>query len=322
MTTDSGTLAVPPSEINRIAFLGTPVEAAVALRALAAADFDIATVVTQPDRRRGRGSKLDPSPVKAAAIELGLPVAHDLSQLREPVSGEDPTTPVAGSTPDDPPIEPLEVDLGVVVAYGRIIPVSVLSRVPMVNIHFSLLPRWRGAAPVERAILAGDTHTGVCLMEVAEGLDEGGIYAQVEVEIGSTETATDLRARLAQIGADLLVERLRAGLGPATPQVGETTYAAKLDRGEFRLRWDRPAEELVRVVRLGRAWATFRDRRLGIEEAAVVPGSGPPGRLDGLRVATPDGCVELRTVKPEGRRAMAATDWSNGVKPEPGECLG
>ncbi len=141
-------LARPPVEVARVAFLGTPIESVVALRALAAAGFEIPLVVTQPDRRRGRGGKLLASPVKEAAQELDLAVAHDLADLS------------AG-----------QVDLGVVVAYGRIIPVSVLTELAMVNIHFSLLPRWRGAAPVERAILAGDTRTGVCLMEVAAGLD-------------------------------------------------------------------------------------------------------------------------------------------------------
>lgn len=298
MTTTESRLLEPPSEIERIVFLGTPNESVVALRALAGAGFDIASVVTQPDRRRGRGSKLDPSPVKAAAIELGLPVTHTLEGLAEE-----------------------EVDLGVVVAYGRIIPPALLYRLPMVNIHFSLLPRWRGAAPVERAILAGDERTGVCLMEVAEGLDEGGVYARREVEIGAEETAGELRARLSAIGADLLVERLRSGLGPAEPQIGDVTTAAKLDRSEFRLDFERPAVELHRVVRLGRAWATFRESRLGILSARLHPGSGPPGAIDGPVIATPDGSLELIEVRPEGRRAQPVVDWLNGAQPEPGECL-
>ncbi len=298
MPDPEGQLATPPERIERIAFLGTPDESVVALRALAEAGFEIATVVTQPDRRRGRGSKLDPSPVKRAAVELGLDVVHDLDGLLD-----------------------LGVDLGVVVAYGRIIPAPILHHLAMVNIHFSLLPRWRGAAPVERAILAGDERTGVCLMEVAEGLDTGGVYARSEVEIDPEETAAELRSRLAVIGADLLVEHLRAGLAPAEPQVGEATYAAKLDRDEFRLDLTRPAIDLHRTIRLGRAWATFRDRRLGIRSARLRPGSGPAGRLDGAFVATPDGCLELVEVQPEGRRAQPATDWLNGVQPTPGECL-
>jgi methionyl-tRNA formyltransferase len=299
MSPSDVSLASPPDQIRRVAFLGTPDEAVVALRALVEAGFEVATVVTQPDRRRGRGARLDPSPVKAAALELGLDVAHDLSGLVE-----------------------LDVDLGVVVAYGRIIPVAVLGELAMVNIHFSLLPRWRGAAPVERAILAGDDRTGVCLMEVAEGLDEGGVYARVEVDIGPDESAADLRARLARIGARLLVERLQAGLGPARPQVGEVTYAAKLDRDEFRLDLTRPADEQLRVVRLGRAWTTFRGRRLGVLDARLRPGSGQPGAIDGPVVATPSGSLELIEVKPEGRRAQSVADWLNGARPLPGERLG
>lgn len=298
MQPSDGPLATPPDEIRRLAFLGTPHEAVVALRALADAEFEIPMVVTQPDRRRGRGSKLDPSPVKAAALDLGLEVAHDLTPLTE-----------------------LDVDLGVVVAYGRIIPTSLLQRIPMVNIHFSLLPRWRGAAPVERAILAGDQRTGVCLMEVAKGLDEGGIYATAEVDIEPDEQATALRARLADIGADLLVKHLRAGLGPAEPQVGEPTYASKLERDEFRLDFTRPAVEAHRTIRLGRAWTTFRGQRLAILDARLAAGSGEPGRLDGDLVTTPDGSLRLIEVKPEGRRAQAVADWLNGAQPQPGETL-
>lgn len=299
MTDAEAPLAAPPERIERIVFLGTPDESVVALRALHRAGFEIASVVTQPDRRRGRGSKLDPSPVKAAALELDLPVVHDLDGVLDHGA-----------------------DLGVVVAYGRIIPKRVLQRLAMVNIHFSLLPRWRGAAPVERAILAGDTTTGVCLMEVAEGLDEGGVYAKTEITLGPEDTSAELRARLADIGAELLVERLRAGLGPAEPQAGEITHAAKIDRDEHRLDFERPAVELHRVVRLGRAWTSFRGRRLGILAARLRPGSGQPGTIDGSMVATPDGMLELVEVRPEGRRSQPVTDWLNGAKPEPGERLG
>ncbi|MEM7271553.1 MAG: methionyl-tRNA formyltransferase [Actinomycetota bacterium] len=294
-------LADPPSDIRRLAFLGTPAVAAVSLRALVEAGFEVPIVVTRADKRRGRGGAVQPSPVKEAANELGLPATDRLEDLAE--------------------LDDRAVDLGVVVAYGRIIPVSLLARIPMVNVHFSLLPRWRGAAPVERAILAGDTRTGVCLMAVSEGLDEGGVYATETLDIGPEESAVELRARLADRGADLLVRSLRAGLGPAEPQVGEVTYAAKLDRSEARLDFERPAVEAHRTIRVGRAWAEFRDRRVGIEAARVVDGDGPPGLLDGTAVATPDGRLELVTVKPEGKRSMSAADWINGIRPEPGERL-
>jgi len=299
VSTEEVGLAKPPATIERIVFLGTPDESVVALEALHRAGFDIASVITQPDRRRGRGSKLDPSPVKRAAIDLGLPVAHDLDAILDHGA-----------------------DLGVVVAYGRIIPARILQHLAMVNIHFSLLPRWRGAAPVERAILAGDDRTGVCLMEVAKGMDEGGVYARAEIDLGLEDTAASLRADLSRIGADLLVERLQAGLGPAEPQTGEVTHAAKLGAEDFRLDFDRPAIEAHRIVRLGRAWTTFRDRRFGVLAARLHPGSGEPGAIDGPVISTPDGSLELLEVRPEGRRAQSAIDWLNGAKPESGERLG
>ncbi len=156
------------------------------LRALVAAGFDVALVVTRPDKRRGRRGDLSPSPVKAAAVELGLPVSHDVDD-------------VLGTG----------ADLGVVVAFGRIIKPHVLAALPMVNLHFSLLPRWRGAAPVERAILAGDERTGVCVMEVVDELDAGGVYRRAEVPVGD-RTADELRAELVAVGTDLLVDTLAA----------------------------------------------------------------------------------------------------------------
>ena len=306
--TETPVLAAPPAEIKRIVFLGTPIESAVALRAVVEAGFDIPLVITRPDRRRGRGSSLVPSPVKAEAIELGLAVEHDLTSLDPGGSLDDPARPI---------------DLGVVVAFGRIIPSALLQRMAMVNIHFSLLPRWRGAAPVERAILAGDERTGVCLMEVAEGLDEGGIYAQVEISMSPEDTAAELRARLAKVGAELLVEHLRSGLGPPHNQVGEPVYAHKLQREEFRLDFSQPAVVAHRVVRIGRAWTTFRGKRLGVEAASVSPTtSGAYGELQGTTVSTPDGGLRLITVKPEGRQAGAADQWVNGARLEPGERLG
>src|SRR4029077_17512102 len=182
----------------RLAFLGTPEAAVPALRALVEDGHDIAVVITQPDRKRGRGGALVPSPVKAAAVELGLPVEHDV----DAVLGKG-------------------VELGVVVAFGKLGKAHVHDEVPMVNVHFSLLPRWRGAAPLERAILAGDSETGVCLMELEEGLDTGPVYACESLPIGPEETAADLRARLVDAGTELLVRALRAGLGTPTPQDGE-----------------------------------------------------------------------------------------------------
>jgi len=215
------------------------------------------------------------------------------------------------------------VELGVVVAFGRLIKPDVLERVPMVNLHFSLLPRWRGAAPVERAILAGDTETGVCLMALEAGLDTGPVYRRQRVAIGPEETAEELRARLVEVGTGLLVDALRSGLGQPTPQEGEVTYAAKLQPGELRLDWSRPADEPHRVVRLGRAWTTFRGRRLLVLRASVVDGRPAPATLEDLVVGTGDGRgLALAVVQPEGRAPLAAAAWRNGARPRPGERLG
>jgi methionyl-tRNA formyltransferase len=218
----------------------------------------------------------------------------------------------------------------VVVAYGRIIPVAVLERLPMVNLHFSMLPRWRGAAPVERAILEGDGETGVCLMAVEAGLDTGGIYAEDTTEIRDDETADELRTRLVTLGCRLLEKHLADGLhGLPVPrdQVGTPTYAEKIRPGELELHWERTAVELDRVVRVGRAWTLFRGRRLGVvrtrEVAPTDGGPAPTGTLEGADVVAGGGTrLRLVTVHPEGRRPVDATDWLHGVHPAAGERLG
>ncbi len=298
-------LAQPPAGPGpfRLAYLGTPAAAVPPLEALLAAGHDVRLVVTQPDRRRGRGATLAPSPVKEAALAAGVPV----SERVDDVVG-------AGA------------DLGVVVAFGRLIKPNVLERVPMVNLHFSLLPRWRGAAPVERAILAGDTETGVCVMRLEEGLDTGPVYATERVPIGDDETADELRARLVAIGTSMLVDLLDRGLPEPVPQAGEATYAAKVEPGEHRLDWTLRAEQAARLVRLGHAWTTFRGRRLGVVRArpggAVVAGA-EPGTLAGTTVVCGDGAaLDLLEVKPEGRGVQPAAAWRNGARPAPGERLG
>ena len=286
-----------------MAFLGTPEAAVPPLRALVGAGHEVAVVVTQPDRRRARGGALVPTPVKWEAMELDLPVTDRVDDVLD-----------AG------------VELGVVVAFGRLIRPHVLQRVPMVNVHFSLLPRWRGAAPVERAILAGDEVTGVCLMALEEGLDTGPIYASERVSIGPEETAEELRSRLVEIGTGLLVHHLRVGLGRAQPQVGEPTHAAKIDPDELALDWTWPSERLHRVIRVGRAWTTFRGRRFIVERArrasvAELP-VGRPGSLSRTIVRTGDGVLELVTVRPEGKGAQPAKAWLQGARPGPDERLG
>ncbi len=261
------------------------------------------------DTRRGRGGASGPSPVRQLALDLGLPTA-------------DSAAAVAGSG----------ADLGVVVAYGRLVPAAVLAAVPMVNLHFSLLPRWRGAAPVERAILAGDERTGVCLMRLDEGLDTGPVLSLAEVAIGEGEPASALRQRLAAAGTPLLLAALAAApasLAAGAPQLGEATYAAKITPDELRLAWDRPADMLDRVVRVGRAHTTFRGRRLLVHESRPLPDGAAgaplgPGRLarDG-RVGTGEGTLQLVEVQLEGRARQPATAFLAGARlPPAGELLG
>jgi methionyl-tRNA formyltransferase len=301
----------------RLAFLGTPAAAVPSLRALVGAGHEVVLVVSRADARRSRRGDPEPSPVKAAALELGIPVST------RPADAAD-----AGA------------ELGVVVAYGRLVRPEVLARLAMVNVHFSLLPRWRGAAPVERALLAGDATTGVCLMALEETLDTGGTYRCAEVAIGAEETADELRARLAGIGADLLVTALAEGLGEPRPQVGEVTYAAKIDPVELHLDWTAPTALLHRTVRVGRAWTTFRGRRLIIVAATPAGGTpdpgkvagadgigffspaGAPGTLEDDLVVTGDGALRLVSVQPEGRRPQPVDEWRRGVRQRPGERLG
>jgi len=214
----------------------------------------------------------------------------------------------------------------------------VLDRLAFVNMHFSLLPRWRGAAPVERAILAGDRRTGVCLMGLEETLDTGGVFRRAAIDIGGDETLDELRGRLVELGTGLLLDALAEGFGPPEAQVGEPTLAAKIDPAELRLDWARPAVELHRVVRLGRAWTTFRDRRLLVRHArlpAARPAAGvavpaapvpAPGTIDdaagSVLVATGEGWLELVEVQPEGRGRQPAAQWRRGSRLAPGERLG
>jgi methionyl-tRNA formyltransferase len=294
----------------RLAYLGTPAMAVPPLRALAGAGHDIVLCVTRPDKRRGRGARTMPSPVKQAAIELGIPVSHDLREVTS--SG---------------------AELAVVVAYGRIIPAAVLEEVPMVNLHFSLLPRWRGAAPVERAILAGDRETGVCLMKIEEGLDIGPVYAVRAVSLDDEVTLEEVRVRLVEVASALTVELLAdglRGLPEPQPQRGEPTMAEKITGQDLHLDWRAPAAQLKRVVRLGHAWTTFRGKRLVVLDAAVEDteersggGAGDEaGVLHGAAVTTGRGDLVLRQVQPESRSPMSADEWLRGVRPAEGERLG
>ena len=273
---------------RRLAYFGTPAMAVPPLRALVDAGHEVALVVTREDKRRGRGGTLSPSPVKAAALELGLPVSHDVDD-------------VLG----------MGIELGVVVAFGQLIRPHVLAEVPMVNLHFSLLPRWRGAAPVERALLAGDAETGVCLMQLEEGLDTGPVFSTRHVPIGARTTAAELRDELVAVGTRQLVDALAAPLGEPVPQHGDPVYAAKIRPDELRIDWSRPVAEIDRLVRLGGAWTTFRGKRVKVHVAELgEPSPGTP-------LATPG--LVLHTVQPEGKGPMAFVDFVRGARPQPDE---
>lgn len=288
----------------RIAFFGSPEASVAPLRALAGAGHDVALVVTQPDRRRGRGGALVASPVKQAALDLGLEVRTP-DKARELV--------------DD--VRALGLDLAVVVAFGQLLPTALLDAVPngFVNLHFSLLPRWRGAAPVERAILAGDTETGVCLMQIEPSLDTGPVYACERVTIGAHETAGELKARLVDVGTRMLVAQL-PGVPDATPvpQSGETTYAEKLDVAEFALDPSSDAAVLDRLVRAGNprpgAWLTVDGQRLKVWRAHATDATVDVGVIDrDARLGTASGALALDEVQPAGKRAMDARAWRRGV---------
>jgi methionyl-tRNA formyltransferase len=295
----------------RLVFFGTPADAVPALEALHAAEHDIALVVTQPDTRRGRGSDESPSPVREAAEALGIPVLT-------PQKSQEVVDDVAASG----------AEVGIVVAFGQLLPPALLDAVPhgFVNVHFSLLPRWRGAAPVERAVLAGDRETGVCIMALEAGLDTGPVYARERTPIGSSETAGELRTRLVGIGAELLVDTLpRVPTAIPEPQSGTPTYADKLTVEEFELDWEQSAEDLARVVRAGNprpgAWTTDHGARLKVWRVRALSAciDAEPGTVFGhTRVATGEGALELVEVQPEGRRAMDANAWLAGRRaPDP-----
>lgn len=295
-------LAPVPEQPRRLVYLGTPEMAVPPLQALVADGFDVALVVTGADKRRGRGGDVSPSPVKRAALDLDLTVSHRVEDVLE-----------------------VGADLGVVVAYGRLIRRPVLERLAMVNIHFSLLPRWRGAAPVERALLAGDTETGTCLMQLEEGLDTGPVFDTVRVPIRPRATVDELRHELVAAGTEQLLRCLRRGLTGPTPQLGEPTYASKLGADDFRIDWSRSADEIDRQVRLGGAWTTFRGRRLMIraatpDDAPVVSGSA--GSMTGLAVRCGQGALRLDVVQPEGKAPMNARSWANGARPDTDSVLG
>jgi methionyl-tRNA formyltransferase len=293
----------------RLVYMGTPDFAVPALKALIDAGHEIICVYSQPPRRAGRGRKARPSPVQSFAESQGIPV-------RTPKSLRDPDAQAAFAE--------FEIDAAVVAAYGLILPPPILTtpRLGCLNIHASLLPRWRGAAPIHRAILAGDAETGITIMQMDEGLDTGGILRAKSVPISSTTTASDLHDALAIIGGDMVVEALD-GLAAKTltvtpqPETG-VTYADKLDREEGRLDWTRPAAYLARAVRAFTpwpgAWFEYENARIKVLDACQETGSAPPGTIidDRLTIACGEGALRLLTVQRSGRGPVDTASFLHG----------
>jgi len=300
----------------RIIFMGSAELACPCLEALARSPHhEIVAVITQPDKPKGRDLKLSPPPVKVAAQKLGLPVEQPPS-LKEPSAQE--------------ALRVLQPDLIVVVAYGQILPRVVLELPPRgcINVHASLLPRWRGASPIQHAILAGDRETGVTTMFLNERLDAGDIILQRSEPIRADDTSGTLHDRLAKIGADLLVETLRLDPPPRRPQdESQATYARKLNKEDGRVDWTKPAAEIERMVRAFNPWpgayTMAGNLLLKLWRAEVVPGVNLlPGRvLEGFWVGTGDGGLRVLEVQPAGGRRMDAEAFLRGHPSVVSMCL-
>ncbi|MBC7143166.1 MAG: methionyl-tRNA formyltransferase [Rhodobacteraceae bacterium] len=290
----------------RVIFMGTPEFSVPALEAVAAA-HEVTCVYTQPPRPAGRGRKDRPGPVQARAEALGLVVRHPAS-LKTPEAQAE--------------FAALKADVAVVVAYGLILPQPVLDAPARgcLNIHASLLPRWRGAAPIHRAIMAGDAETGISIMRMEAGLDTGPVLLTERTRIGAEETTADLHDRLAAMGARAIVaalERLDTLVPVAQPEAG-VTYAAKIDKAEARVDWTRPAEEVDRLIRglspFPGAWVGIAGERVKLLRSRVVEGAGAPGEvLSGFTIACGTGAVEVTEAQREGKRPMPAAEVLRGL---------
>jgi len=305
----------------RIVFFGTPGFAVASLQALLHNRFTVAGVVTQPDKPQGRSrSELIPPPVKVAALAAGIPVLQPVRPVGDVFAAS---------------LRRLEPDLGVVVAYGHILRPDVLSVPPrgMINVHASLLPRHRGAAPIQHAILAGDRETGISIMQMEEGLDSGPVLHHLVTPIGQEETAGDLAGRLAELGATALVEAISlysSGRARPVPQdQANATYAPKFDREQARVAWQREAPGLVQQIRAfdpaPGAWTELNGSTLKLFGGQVAAGSGEPGTVlqtgGRLVVAAGTGAVAVSEVQPAGKTRIPVEAWLRGRGVTVGERL-
>lgn len=300
----------------RLAFMGSPGFAVPALRALTEAGHEVAAVYTQPPRPAGRGGRVQKGAVHQEAERLGLPVRNPASLRRDPMVQAE--------------FAALDLDAAVVAAYGLLLPAAMLAapRRGCLNVHASLLPRWRGAAPIQAAILAGDAESGATIMQMDEGLDTGAMLLREAIPLGPDATATWLHDQLAALGARLVVQALDEA--PATtpqPEAG-ATYAPKLTRESGRLDWTRSAEALDRQVRALNpwpgTWTVLGGETLKVVEAAPEPGHGEPGEVldDSLLVACGAGALRLRRVQRPGRAPMGSAEMLRGRPVPAGTRLG
>lgn len=316
----------------RVAFAGTPDFAAVALQALLDAGVQVPLVLTQPDRPAGRGLKLQASPVKQLALQHSIAVAQPLSLRLDGKYPQDAAQAQAA-------LQAAQCDVMVVAAYGLILPLWTLQlpRLGCLNIHASLLPRWRGAAPIHRAIEAGDAQTGITIMQMDEGLDTGDMLALQAEPIAPTDTTGSLHDRLAELGGRLLIDTLQAlvsGHAQATPQPDQgVTYAEKISKAEALLDFALPAETLARKVRAFNpfpgASTLWAGESLKIWQASAVPGSGPhkQGTVlqadpQGVYVKTGEGVLCITELQSPGGKRLTVADWLRGHALQPGAVLG
>jgi len=288
--------------------MGTPDFSVPVLEALVEAKHDVVCVYSQPPRPAGRGKKERPSPVQAQAEALGLQVRHPVS-LKSSEAQEE--------------FAALGADVAVVVAYGLILPQAILYAPAdgCLNIHASLLPRWRGAAPIHRAIMSGDAKTGICIMQMEAGLDTGPVLLRREIEIGAEETTGALHDRLSTLGAEAVVEALAQldGLVPEVQPEDGVTYAEKIDKAEARVDWSNPAVEVGRLIRglspFPGAWCEINGERIKLLASRVVPGEGVAGTvLDGFRIACGSGAVEITRAQRPGKKPMDQDAFLRGIE--------
>ncbi len=300
----------------RIIFMGSPDFSVPVLEALVSEGHDMAAVYCQPPRPAGRGKKDRPTPVHAKAEELGLPVRHP-SSLKTPEAQAE--------------FAALNADIAVVVAYGLILPQAVLDapKRGCLNIHASLLPRWRGAAPIHRAILSGDAETGVCIMQMEAGLDTGPVLLERRTAIGVEETTQHLHDRLSKMGSVAILEALDQldSLTPVPQSEEGVTYAQKIDKSEARVDWARPANEVDRQIRglspFPGAWTLLNNKRLKLLASRVVAGDGAPGEvLQGLTIACGAGAIEVTEAQIEGRGRQDIETFLRGTIVPSGTRLG